>query len=112
MLKHSKIKILFACIAMLGIVACGGPTSGSADQTPTDTPAATAVPSPAASPTSAQSPGPLHLTGIALAVSPSSFSALPCGTTTNIVFTASISVAENEGGIVSYTWNLFNSTTP
>lgn len=112
MLKHSKIKILFACIAMFGIVACGGPTSGSSEQTPTDTPATTAVSSPAASPTSAQSSGPLHLTSIALGVNPSSFSGIPCGTTTNIVFTASISVAENGGGTVSYTWNLFNSTMP
>ena len=109
MLKHSMIKILFACIAVFGIVACGGPTNGSADQTPTDTPATTAVSSPASSPTPAQSPVPLHLTGVALAVNPSNFSGIPCGTTTNIVFTASISVAENGGGTVSYTWNLFNS---
>jgi len=112
MLKHSIIKILFVGIAVLGIAACGGPTGSSADQAPTDTPATTAVSSPASSPTSAQSTGPLHLTGVALAVNPSSFAAIPCGTTTNIVFTASISVAENGGGTVSYTWNILNSTMP
>jgi hypothetical protein len=112
MLKHSIIKILFACIAVLGMVACGGPTSSSTDQTPADTPATTAVSSPATSPTAAQSSGPLHLTGVALAVNPSSFASIPCGTTTNIVFTASISVGENSGGTVSYTWNILNSTTP
>src|SRR5690349_8315145 len=98
MLKHSIIKIFLACIVLLGIVACGGPTSGSANQTPTDTPAAAAASSPASSPTPAQSPVPLHLTGVALAVNPSNFSRIPCGTTTNIVFTASLSVAENGGG--------------
>ncbi len=112
MAKHSKIKILLACITLFAVVACGGPTNGSTDQTPTDTPATTAVSSPAASPTSAQASGPLHLTGVALGVNPSSFSGIPCGTTTNIVFTASISVAENGGGTVSYTWNLFNTTMP
>jgi hypothetical protein len=112
MLKHSIIKILFACIAVMGMVACGGPTSGSDNQTPIDTPATTAVSSPASSPTSAQSSGPLHLTGVALAVNPSSFAGIPCGTTTNIVFTASISVAENGGGTVSYMWDILNSNTP
>src|SRR5205807_10300124 len=43
------------------------------------------------------------------AVNPSSFSGIPCGTTTNIAFTASISVAENGGGTVSYTWDILNS---
>ncbi len=109
MLKHSMIKILSACIAVLGMVACGGPTSGSSDQTPANTPSTTAVSSPASSPTPAQSPVPLHLTGVVLAVNPSSFSGIPCGTTTNIVFTASISVAENGGGTVSYTWDILNS---
>lgn len=109
MLKHSMIKILFACIAVLGMVACGEPTNGSTDQAPMDTPAITAVSSPASTPTPVQSPVPLHLTGVTLAVNPSSFSGIPCGTTTNIVFTASISVAENGGGTVSYTWNIFNS---
>ena len=111
MLKHSIIKILFACIAVLGIVACGGPTSNSNDQTPADTPATTAVSSPVSSP-SPQSSGPLHLTSVALAVNPSSFASIPCGTTINIVFTASVSVAENGGGTVSYTWSILNSTTP
>jgi len=110
MLKHSMTKILLACVAVFGIVACGGPTNGSSDQTPTDTPSTTAVSSPTLSPTSAQSSGPLLLTGVALAVNPSSFSSIPCGTTTNIVFTASISVAQNGSGTVSYTWNILNSS--
>ena len=109
MSKHSRIKILFACIAVLGMVACGGPTSGSTDQTPADTQTTTAVASPASSPTPAQSSGLLHLTGVALAVNPSSFAGIPCGTATNFVFTASISVAENSGGTVSYTWNVLNT---
>src|SRR5690242_5259526 len=109
MLKRSIVKTLFACIAIFGIVACGGPAAGTSDQTPTNTPSGTAVSSPTLSPTPAPSPTPLHLTGVALAVNPSSFSAIPCGTTTSIVFTASISVAENGGGTVSYTWNILNS---
>ncbi|HKF35538.1 MAG TPA: hypothetical protein VKB35_01455 [Ktedonobacteraceae bacterium] len=68
--------------------------------------------SPALSPTPSAALAPLHITGVAIGVSPNNVSSIACGASTNLVFTATItSNSGNLGGQVPYTWSINHSNT-
>ena len=51
-------------------------------------------------------PGPFQVVGISMSVNPASVSAVPCGTTVNIIYIATVYIAPNSNaGTVTLTWN-------
>ena len=51
-------------------------------------------------------PGPFQVVGISMSVNPASVSAVPCGSTVNITYIATVYIAPNSNaGTVSLTWN-------
>lgn len=113
MFKRSIFLTMFVCLLVLGTAACGGSGNASnnnADNTANITPtASTQAASPTASPTTALAP--LHVSGFAMAVTPGNLSSITCGATTNLVFSAAISVSESTGGTLPYTWNVGSTHT-
>lgn len=112
MYRYPIVVIVLACLLAPGIAACGGTDTGSSDSTPTDRTSATVLSSPTStlSSTPAATYTALQITGVAVSISPSSFSNLACGTPVTIVFSAAITAAPGSGGgQVPYTWNINHS---
>jgi hypothetical protein len=73
---------------------------------------ATTVSSPEASATTSAT-SPMQVTGVSVAVNPSTLSHVTCGGTTNLSYTATIFANEgSSGGKVAFTWNANGATTP
>jgi hypothetical protein len=92
---------------MFGMAGCGNANTSSSSSTPTNGPSTAVASSPALSPTPSLTPTPAQVTGVVLSITPGSLSAIGCGTSSTIVFTASITVSA--GNIVSpipYKWNV------
>lgn len=103
--------LILSCLALFGIVACGSPDTGSSSTTGASS--ITPTPSPALSPTPSVTLTPLQIVGVSVAVNPGGISNIACGSSTNFVFTATItSSSGNAGGQVPYTWNINHSTIP
>lgn len=95
------------------IVGCGSSSTSSSNQTPTpiSTTSATVVTSPTVSPTAAITPVPPHTSGVVVVVSPNTFASDACGITTNVTFSATITVNNGStGGTVPFTWDINHTT--
>jgi hypothetical protein len=111
MSKRPIPMLIFTCLALFGIVACGSTDTGSS--TTTDVSSTTPTSSPALSPTPSVTLTPLQIIGVAIAVNPGGISNIACGSSTNFVFSATItSSSGNAGGQVPYSWNINHSTIP
>lgn len=107
MVKRPFGKILFICIVLFGIAGCSNSSTDSSSSTPQAVPSMSVVSSPRSVPTPSLTPTPVHVTGVVISVTPSSFSNTGCGNSSIIVFTAVISVsAGNTVSSVPYTWNI------
>ncbi len=94
-LQHPCLWMLFTCLAVFSMVACGGGASGPG-------PAATSTPTPSPTPT------PFKVTGVDVMVNPTSIAGMACGTAITVTYTATFHIAANSpGGPVQflYTWN-------
>lgn len=110
MLRRPIVMILVSCLVVLGLVGCGGSNTGASNGNSNNVAPASTVSSSGLSPTPSLAPVPPHLTGVIVAVSPSSFSSFACGASTNIVFTATITIQNGStGGTVPYTWTINHS---
>ena len=109
-MKHRLILILFACLTIVGMAACGtgNPgSSGSASNTPT-IPTSTAT--QAATSPSVSSPSvPFKVTSIDMAINPTSIAGIACGSNITVTYTATFHVAANSpGGTVQFTYTVNN----
>ena len=115
MLKHPMAFVVCLCLALFTLVACGsggvGGTSLPATPTVTSSPAAiSTVPSPTPTPSSV----PFTITSIDMTVTPKSIAGMACGTSVNVVYTATFHApAHSTDGTVQflYTVNNGRSTT-
>ncbi len=111
MSKYPRFMLILSCLALFGIVACGNTDTGSS--TTTDASSITPTSSPALSPTPSVTLTPLQIVGVAVAVSPGGISNIACSSSTNFVFSATITASSgNAGGQVPYTWNINHTTIP
>ncbi len=103
--------LIFSCLAIFGMIACGSTDTGSSATT--DVSSITPTSSPALSPTPSATLTPLQVIGVSIAVNPGGISNIACGSSTNFVFSATItSSSGNAGGQVPYTWNINHSNIP
>lgn len=107
--KHPIIVIAFSSIALFGMLACGGTTSGS-NATPTVAPTNTVAVSASSTPSSTVAPtAPFKVTRIDMAVNPTTIAGLACGTALKVVYTATFHVAANgPGGKVLFGYTVNN----
>lgn len=109
MLKHRIPLILFACLTVIAITACGTPANpgtGSGSGGTATAPAST--PTRATTPTSA-SQAPFKVTDIDMAVNPTSIAGMACGKNITVTYTATFHVAANSpGGTVQFTYTVNN----
>lgn len=119
MLKQRMVLILFVCMAVIGLVACGTPSTGSSTAgsttstagskaTPTVTVSPTSTPTQAATATPSSSM-PFKVTGIDMTVNPSSIAGMVCGQSITVTYTATFHVAANSpGGTVQFNYTVTN----
>lgn len=99
------------CLLALGIVGCGG-TSDTSSDTTTNLDTATPVPSTTATNVASPTTTPLHVSSVSIVTNPNTLSKVSCNSTTNITFTATITVnGGSSGGNVAYTWSANGSNT-
>ena len=113
MLKQRFVLILFTCLTVVGLVACGmSGTSGSASNgTPGSAKGST--PTVLASPTHAaitpSSSSPFRVTSIDMAVNPASIAGMACGQSITVTYTATFHAAANSpGGAVQFMYTVNN----
>lgn len=115
MLRRSILLLLLVTLVGLNVSACGPTPTRSGALTPTASDATSTVPA-VGSPTGSLTPNatgtPLQLAGIAISMNPGNFGTIACGTSLNIVFSAQISAASGGSGVVTYTWNIDNTSIP
>ena len=103
--------LIFCCLALFGMIACGSADTGSSATT--DVSSITPTTSPSLSPTPSVTLTPLQVIGVSMAVNPGGISNIACGSATNFVFTATItSGTGNAGGQIPYSWDINHSTIP
>ena len=90
--KHPLLGIVFICLAVFILAACGSNGSNGSVSTPTATAAST--PSPTPSLTSM----PFKVTSIDMAVSPTTIAGIACGTAITVTYTATFHIAPNSPG--------------
>ncbi len=112
MFKRPAAIITFVCLALFVLAGCGSPDGAGTSGNPgLATPTAPQV-TPTVQPTS--SPGhpaqaSFSVTGIDMAVSPSSIAGMACGTSINVVYTATFHApANNPGGTVQFVYTTNN----
>lgn len=122
MLKQRMILIVFICLAIVGLAACGQPNAGGSTGSPSGT--STAAASPTTTPTVAptqtpttpsSSPAAFKVTSIDMAVNPTSIAGMACGKSITVTYTATFHVAANSpGGTVQFVYTVNNGrgTTP
>ena len=107
MLKRSVVVIFLCCLLLCWLTGCGSSGTNPSDTSGDTTSSPTVAPSITISPTPSLTLPPPSVTGIAMDVSPASFSDVGCGSAANIVFSAAITVAAGSaGGQIPYTWNI------
>jgi len=125
MLKQRMILIVFFCLTLVGLAACGQPgTGGTGSLSGTTTAATSPTSAPTATPTSAPTQTPtlpssslaaFKVTSIDMAVNPTSIAGMACGKSITVTYTATFHVAANSpGGTVQFVYTVNNgrSTTP
>lgn len=108
MLKQRFVLILFACLTVVGLVACG--TSGTSGSASNGTPesAKGSTPTHAATPPSSSS-SPFRVTNIDMAVNPASIVGMACGQRITVTYTATFHAAANSpGGAVQFLYTVNN----
>ncbi len=114
MLKQRFVLILFACLTVVGLVACG--TSGTSGSASNGTPGSAkgSTPTVLASPTHAtttpsSSSSPFRVTSIDMAVNPASIAGMACGQSITVTYTATFHVAANSpGGKIQFMYTTNN----
>lgn len=123
MIKQRIMLMVFICLAMVGLAACGpngtsgtGSPSGTSTASPAATPTATSTSAPTpTSTTPPSSPAAFQVTSIDMAVNPTSIAGMACGKSITVTYTATFHVAANSpGGTVQFVYTVNNgrSTTP
>jgi hypothetical protein len=98
-LQHSFLGLVFICLAIFSLAACG--SNGGAGSSPTPT----ATPSPTPSPT----PVPFQVTSVDLAVNPTSIAGALCGSSASFTYTATFHIPANTaGGTIQFSYTLNN----
>lgn len=107
--------MLFICMSVLFLVACGSSVPGSSSNpgaAPTTAPAPSPTTAPTLAPTTVPTPSPtltpFKVIGVDMAVNPKSLAGWSCGTATTVTYTATFHIAANSpGGTIHflYTWN-------
>jgi hypothetical protein len=108
MLKQRFVLILFACLTIVGLVACG--TSGTSGSASNGTPesAKGSTPTHATTPPSS-SPSPFRVTSIDVSVSPSSIAGMTCNSNVTLTYTVTFHVAANSpGGKIQFMYTTNN----
>ncbi len=97
--KHLIKAVLFSCMIVLAITACGGGSNSSPTPTPGITPTSTPT-TPAAQ---------FTVTSVDMAVNPTSIAGLACGTNLTVTYTATFHVPANSpGGTVQFGYTVNN----
>ena len=105
-LTRSLLWFAMTCLVVLSLVACE--SSSGTNSVPPVTPSATPSPTPTLSPTQTPRTAPFKVTGIDMAVNPTSIAGLSCGTNITVIYTATFHIVPNSpGGTIEflYTWN-------
>ena len=116
MLKQRLLLILFSCMTIVGVAACGtsGNPGASGNASPTASGQTTTVTATTSKPTQtattpAVSPASFTVTGIDMAVNPTSIAGMACGKSITVTYTATFHVAANSpGGTVQFTYTVNN----
>jgi len=113
MFKRPAAIIILICLALFALVGCGNPDSAGASGTPgtaTPTPAsATPTAQPTSSPPGNPAQAPFSVTSIDMAVSPTSIAGMACGSSLNVVYTATFHAPANSpGGTVQFLYSTNN----
>jgi hypothetical protein len=117
LLKHKRIVVVFSCLLVLSLGACGtsgspasSPSSKSSPSGPTAAPTHTAVTSPTPTSGPGQAPlAPFKVTAVNMAVTPASIAGMACGTKLTVVYTATFHVVPNStGGTVQFLYTVNN----
>lgn len=97
MLKHPFLGIVFICLAIFSLAACGSNGGSGAASTPT--------PPPTPSPT----PVPFKVTSVDLVVNPNSIAGKVCGSSATFTYTATFHIPANTaGGTIQFSYTLNN----
>jgi hypothetical protein len=103
MLKRPFLSIVFICMAIFSLAACGSNQNNGSGSTPTAT--ATSTPTPTPSPTQV----PFNVTSIVMVVKPTSIAGMACGTAITVTYTATFHIAANSpGGMIQFTYTVNN----
>lgn len=113
MFKRPVAIIILICLALFVLAGCGSPDNVGASGTPgtaTPTPApATPTAQPTSSPPGNPAQAPFSVTGIDMAVSPTSIAGMACGTSISVVYTAAFHAPANSpGGTVQFLYSTNN----
>ncbi len=101
MLKQRFVMILFACLTVVGLVACS--TSGTSGSASNGTPGS----AKGSTPTVLASP--FRVTSIDMAVNPASIAGMACGQSITVTYTATFHAAANSpGGAVQFMYTVNN----
>ncbi|HEU5230395.1 MAG TPA: hypothetical protein VFU49_21425 [Ktedonobacteraceae bacterium] len=118
MFKRPAAIITVICLALLALVGCGnadsaGLTGNLGTAKPTVAPVTPTV-QPTASPSNNPAQSAFEVTSIDMAVSPASIAGMACGTSINVVYTATFHApANNPGGTVQFVYTTNNGrSTP
>ena len=96
-LKYRLLGVVFICLAVFSLAACGG--SGSGSSSPTATPA----------PTHSPTPLPFKVTSVDLAVSPNSIAGRVCGSSASFTYTVTFHIpAGTAGGTIQFLYTVNN----
>ncbi len=103
MLTRPFLGVVFICLAIFSLAACGSNGSNGAGSTPTAT--ATSTPLSTPSPT----PVPFKVTSVDLVVNPNSIAGKVCGSSASFTYTATFNIpAGTAGGTIQFMYTLNN----
>ncbi len=103
MLKRPLLVIVFICLAIFSLAACGSNQGNGSGSTPTATASSTPVPTP--SPTQVA----FNVTSIDLVVNPDNIAGKVCGSSASFTYTATFHIPANTaGGKIQFQYTLNN----
>lgn len=108
-LKRPLFSIVFLCLAIIFLAACGSYGGTGSGSTPTTTTTATtpAASSPASTPSPTSTP--FKVTGVDLTVNPNSIAGKACGSSVSFTYTATFHIAANSpGGTIQFMYTVNN----
>src|SRR5947209_19022484 len=102
-LRRPLLGIVFICLAIFSLAACGSNGGSGAGSTPT----AKATSTPA--PTPSQTPVPFKVTIVDLVVNPNSIAGKVCGSSASFTYTATFHIPANTaGGTIQFMYTVNN----